>query len=747
MGALALIALAVSCNDTNSTSPTAVATITVQPSPVSVVVGARVQLSATLRNAAGETVSGTVSWSVDNGSIASVSNDGSVEGRALGQTIVRATNGGKTGTTSVSVTGNPAAVVTIQPDSISVALGSSQVLAVTAKDASGNVLTGRTVIWTTSDPAIVSVSQTGQVTVRGLGRAVISATVDGKVGSAVVRGEVASGDFSITAQWTQATQSVDGSIPMILGGNGAAVNVLVGSGAATSPMTQILLRITNPAGAVIRAETLAVNVAATPNLTFANPTVQFRLLPSELIPGMRWQVVRDPKGLVPDADATNDAFPRGSPQTLAMVSVPLLKVRFVPILLTAHSNTTGNVNAGNLSEYTRTLESAHPIGVLQASVGPNFSTSQSFGTPPDQGGFATAFWQPVLIQLDLARVADPDPTAYWVGVVLPPNGFTKTNNGGIGFVPGNGNASGPGTRTNMVTSFGWASDPAFTRVTVAHELGHNFGRPHAPCGPADNTDPQFPYAGGLIGVPGHDVRGWMAGRAPTAVTVPPTSFDLMGYCTPASQNWISDYNYQRVLSFRTTTTAAGNGASLARLEPSTRVILVSGSIEGANGITLNPTFSVDAHPARPEKSGPYHIEGRAASGDVLFAYDFAPSVIDHVPDAGYFAFAIPMSAENEATLSTIEVRGPAGTARLARPIAAPALRAPGSIAPQRVNGVVSVACGDANARGVIVRDATTGVMLGIAMGSTARVAANPGTRLAVVCSDGVVSSRMSVIAP
>jgi hypothetical protein len=334
-----------------------------------------------------------------------------------------------------------------------------------------------------------------------------------------------------------------------------------------------------------------------------------------------------------------------------------------------------------------------------------------------------------------------------VGVVLPPTGFTRTNNGGIGYVPSNGSASGPGTRTNMVTSLGWASDLAFTRVTVAHELGHNFGRPHAPCGSADNTDPGFPYPGGVIGVPGHDVRGWMAGRAPTAITVPANSFDLMGYCTPAAQNWLSDYNYRVIMNFRGTTTAAGGGASLVKLAPRTRVILVSGSIDRTNGVALNPTFSVDAHPSRPAENGAYHIEGRTASGTVLFAYDFAPSVIDHAPGAGHFAFAIPMSAENEATLSTIEVRGPLGTARLDRPIAAPSLRAPGAIAPQRTNGMVSVACADANARGVIVRDATTGVMLGIATGSTARIAANPGAQLSVVCSDGVVSSRMSVIAP
>ena len=65
-----------------------------------------------------------------------------------------------------------------------------------------------------------------------------------------------------------------------------------------------------------------------------------------------------------------------------------------------------------------------------------------------------------------------------------------------------------------------------------HEIGHNHGRAHAPCGAAAGPDPEFPYRGGTIGGWGYDER--------RRGLVRPNAFDFMGYCQP---RWISDYNY------------------------------------------------------------------------------------------------------------------------------------------------------------------------------------------------------------
>jgi hypothetical protein len=72
--------------------------------------------------------------------------------------------------------------------------------------------------------------------------------------------------------------------------------------------------------------------------------------------------------------------------------------------------------------------------------------------------------------------------------------------------------------------------------TMAHEIGHAHGLPHAPCQTQDAG--QFPYAGGAIGVWGYDPN--------SKTLLNPTSYkDVMGYCDP---DWISDFNYKRMFT-------------------------------------------------------------------------------------------------------------------------------------------------------------------------------------------------------
>jgi hypothetical protein len=79
------------------------------------------------------------------------------------------------------------ATVEVTPPSSSIDAGATTQLTATARDASGNVLSGRAVAWTSSDPSVATVSATGLVHGVGPGSARITATVDTVQGSAQVQ--------------------------------------------------------------------------------------------------------------------------------------------------------------------------------------------------------------------------------------------------------------------------------------------------------------------------------------------------------------------------------------------------------------------------------------------------------------------------------------------------------------------------------------------------------------------------------
>jgi hypothetical protein len=81
----------------------------------------------------------------------------------------------------------PVARVTIEPDELTRHVGETTTLQARVFDAGGAALTGRSVGWSSSSDAIASVTATGVVTMHALGEATITATVESKSASAVVR--------------------------------------------------------------------------------------------------------------------------------------------------------------------------------------------------------------------------------------------------------------------------------------------------------------------------------------------------------------------------------------------------------------------------------------------------------------------------------------------------------------------------------------------------------------------------------
>jgi hypothetical protein len=169
--------------------PPPVATVSVSPASSSLTPGAAVQLSATTRDAAGNTLAGrVVGWSTSNNAVATVSTAGLVTAVSVGGPVtITATSEGQMGTASVTVVAPIATTVSVSPSATAVSSGGTTPLTAVVRDQNNVIMTGQAPTWTTSDAAIATVSPTGIVTgVAPGGPVTITATVAGKSGTASV---------------------------------------------------------------------------------------------------------------------------------------------------------------------------------------------------------------------------------------------------------------------------------------------------------------------------------------------------------------------------------------------------------------------------------------------------------------------------------------------------------------------------------------------------------------------------------
>src|SRR5207302_1936985 len=94
--------------------------------------------------------------------------------------------GGKSGTSAMAVANVTIASVTVSPAAASLFVGQTVQLAATPKDSAGNPLTGQTIVWSSSDSTVATVSGSGLVTGVSIGSATITAATGGKSGSSAI---------------------------------------------------------------------------------------------------------------------------------------------------------------------------------------------------------------------------------------------------------------------------------------------------------------------------------------------------------------------------------------------------------------------------------------------------------------------------------------------------------------------------------------------------------------------------------
>jgi trimeric autotransporter adhesin len=174
-----------------------VATITVEKTPVASVVvtpphvdaapGVQAQFSAAAYDAAQNPLPGrAITWSTSNAAVATVDANGRMTTVSTGSATITATCEGKNGAATVTVSQAAVATVAVTPGTLTMSVGQTTQYTATLTDAGGNVLGGRVVTWGSSNTGAATVSATGVVTAVAPGTTTITATSDGKSGSAAL---------------------------------------------------------------------------------------------------------------------------------------------------------------------------------------------------------------------------------------------------------------------------------------------------------------------------------------------------------------------------------------------------------------------------------------------------------------------------------------------------------------------------------------------------------------------------------
>ena len=224
-------------------------------------------------------------------------------------------------------------------------------------------------------------------------------------------------------------------------------------------------------------------------------------------------------------------------------------------------------------------------------------------------------WHQWIQEVSMMRVAEGNPNHYYYGVQHLP--YTR------GLV-------GMGYVGNLPVSVG-----ANAGDVMAHEVTHNMGIGHAPCGVGD-PDRRYPYPAGKIGHFGIDLSKMTLIDADTP--------EQMSYCGGRNEQWVSDYYLGRAFAFRGRT---------GRDVDEGPVLILWGDLTTQ---TFQPGFLTTAQPTPADPSGQYLAEGFGPDGERVFAHRFSSAVTAH--DVGeHFIIAVPVSPTQAIESVTVSGNG------------------------------------------------------------------------------------------
>ena len=409
-----------------------------------------------------------------------------------------------------------------------------------------------------------------------------------------------------TAVLIQATQTLDGSVPLVAGRD-ALLRVFIASETdANVPMPHVTARFFHDDVEVFTAEMENTNkfISTLLNVGDSEATSNAPIPGSVIQPGLEMVIELGSSGRLPASGRLS----------AEVVDMPPFHLTVVPLywmdnpdrgLVSTVQSLTGD------SEYFNASSDRLPVNEfnveIRSPVAVSFDPVSSVRT---------------LERVALTRTMDGS-SDYYMGIV--------TRGGGLGRRPG------------------FVTVSELNDAYMAHELGHNLAMGHAPCGGPSFLEIDFPYPDGSIGVWGYDHRN--------DELVPSSMPDFMSYCGPP--DWTSDYSFVKMINRRQI--LAGEPVFASAPSPSGRSLLVWGGRNEYGELYLEPAFVVDAPPSLPGGRGPFRLAAGDAEGNVLFDFRFSMEETDcGEGESGGFVFAVPLRTDWSGRLEHLELSGSEG---------------------------------------------------------------------------------------
>ncbi len=170
-------------------SPRRVHSVSVVPPSPQTTVNGTVRLRAIAYDSTGAELTGRdFVWATSSQNVATVAQGSTVDsavvtGHAAGNANITATSEGQTGSAALTVSIAAVESVTLEAPRTAIRVGEQIPITAVVRDAAGNVLTGRSISWSTGNSSVATVTQQGVVTAAGPGSAVITATVENRSGT------------------------------------------------------------------------------------------------------------------------------------------------------------------------------------------------------------------------------------------------------------------------------------------------------------------------------------------------------------------------------------------------------------------------------------------------------------------------------------------------------------------------------------------------------------------------------------